>query len=75
MGLVCLAYVYNLVAIPLRASFEQYAERGLYAWLTVDYLCDLVYVLDIVMVQCHLSYMHSGMLEVYTAVCIDFANP
>ncbi len=64
MGLVSLVCLYNLVAIPLRASFERYAERGLYGWLALDYVCDVVYVLDIVLVQCHLSYMHSGMLEV-----------
>ena len=64
MGLVCLAYVYNLVAIPLRASFEHYAERGLCAWLVLDYLFDTVYILDIVTVQCHVSYSYNGVLEV-----------
>ncbi len=70
MALVCLAYVYNVVAIPLRASFEWYAERGLVAWLLFDYLCDLVYLLDIVVVQCHLSYINNGTLEVCVCVCV-----
>ncbi len=43
-------------------------QRGLVAWLLFDYLCDLVYLLDIVVVQCHLSYINNGTLEV--CVCV-----
>ena len=62
---MCLAYVYNAVAIPLRASFDIYnSGGGLVAWLVFDYLFDLLYLLDIVAVQSHLSYTHNGVLEV-----------
>lgn len=66
MGLVTLAYIYNAVAIPLRASFGDVVQPlpGLYAWLVFDYLFDLLYILDIVLVQVHLSYRHNGVLEV-----------
>jgi len=66
MGLVTLAYIYNAVAIPLRASFGDVVQPlpGLYAWLVFDYLFDLLYFLDIVLVQLHLSHRHNGVLEV-----------
>ena len=66
MGLLTLAYIYNAVAIPLRASFGDVVQPlpGLYAWLVFDYLFDLLFVLDIVLVQAHLSYRHNGVLEV-----------
>ena len=66
MGLLALAYSYNAVAIPLRASFKDVVQPmpGLWAWLVFDYLFDIFYVLDIVLVQSHLSYRHNGVLEV-----------
>ena len=63
-GVVCLAFTYNAVAIPLRASFDIYQIRGLVAWFVLDYLFDIVYLLDIILVQFHLSYRMNGVLEV-----------
>ena len=66
MGLLTLAYSYNAVAIPLRASFKDVVQSmpGLFAWLVFDYLFDILYLLDIVLIQSHLSYTHNGVLEV-----------
>ena len=66
MGVLTLAYSYNAVAIPLRASFKDVVQPmpELLAWLIFDYLFDILYLLDIVLVQSHLSYTHNGVLEV-----------
>ena len=64
--MLTLAYSYNAVAIPLRASFKDVVQPmpELLAWLIFDYLFDILYLLDIVLVQSHLSYTHNGVLEV-----------
>ena len=66
MGVLTLAYSYNAVAVPLRASFKDVVQPmpELLAWLVFDYLFDILYLLDIVLVQSHLSYTHNGVLEV-----------
>ena len=67
LKVACLAYLYNAVAIPLRASFKGvvYSETTtIYAWLVFDYIFDLIYILDIVLVQTHLSYISNGVLQV-----------
>lgn len=60
-----IAFMYNLVAVPLRATFDLTTQRGaLCAWLVADYLCDLVYLLDVAMVKSHLSFVSGGVSEV-----------
>ena len=73
MGVVSLAFIYNAVAIPLRASFGVYQSRGLVAWFVLDYLFDIVYLMDILTVQFHLSYRTNGVLEVSRScdICLD----
>lgn len=64
MGVVFVAFVYNAVAIPIRVSFFVKTEHILGAWLFFDYLFDIVYLLDIILVQFHLSWRLHGVLEV-----------
>ena len=73
MGFVFLAYLYNAIGIPLRASYAevqglnytngvlngppQVTQGWLLAlWIACDLFCDAVYILDIILVQVHLSY-------------------
>lgn len=69
MCLVSLAWIYNALAIPLRASFNVSAGGWLYLWLILDYLlADPIYVADMVLIQTHLSFRSKGVLQVPTSV-------
>ena len=87
MALVFISCVYNYLFVPLRGSFGTYlhAIPGVYAWLTFDYVMDLVYFLDMVAIQPHLSFGCNGVQEVcrrrfiapfthvsFTVVCVWF---
>eukprot|EP00731_Ephydatia_muelleri_P032261 Em0023g768a len=65
MALVFISCVYNYLFVPLRGSFGTYlhAIPGVYAWLTFDYVMDLVYFLDMVAIQPHLSFGCNGVQE------------
>ncbi len=69
MGVVSVAFAYNAFVVPMRASFPVQTELSLPAWLFFDYLSDTVYVLDIVLVQFHLSWRVQGVLEVVKFHC------
>ena len=45
---VFFAVLYNWIFIIARASFRDLHERYLAAWLILDYTCDIVYILDMV---------------------------
>jgi cyclic nucleotide gated channel beta 1 len=47
--LVSLTFVYNAIVIPYRAAFiDPHADEYFYIWLTIDYLCDAVYIIDLI---------------------------
>ena len=46
--LVTLAVLYNIFLIIARETFERLQEDYLALWITLDYLCDVVYVGDMV---------------------------
>lgn len=46
--LVTLAVLYNIFLIIARETFEQLQEDYVALWITLDYLCDLVYVGDMI---------------------------
>ena len=69
MSVMFVAFLYNAISIPLRASFEVQRGRGIAGWLLFDYIFDLVYILDILLVQAHLSYRSNGVLEVCSIDC------
>lgn len=48
LALVTVAVLYNIFLIIARETFEQLQEDYLALWITLDYLCDLVYVGDMV---------------------------
>ena len=63
------AFLYNAITIPLRAAFgldiSNSTDPGLIGvWLTCDHIADLVYVLDLLLVQSHISSLHRGVLVV-----------
>ncbi|XP_014666889.1 PREDICTED: cGMP-gated cation channel alpha-1-like isoform X2 [Priapulus caudatus] len=59
--LVTCCYTYNAWSIFLRAAFSHHQTAGnLKYWLTFDYLSDLVYLLDILLIKMHIVYLDEG---------------
>ena len=46
--LVTVAVLYNIFLIIARETFEQLQEDYLALWITLDYLCDVVYIGDMI---------------------------
>ena len=72
---MAIAFVYNALGIFLRSAFDCHDKQKhlLPLWLTLDYVCDVIYLMDIVAVQFHLSYSDRGLLVV--GVPIMHATP
>ena len=62
--LVTLAFMYNAVVIPLRGVFPYQTPDNLRYWLAADYVCDFVYLLDIVVFKSRLRFINNGIDEV-----------
>ncbi|XP_071944936.1 cyclic nucleotide-gated channel rod photoreceptor subunit alpha-like [Antedon mediterranea] len=60
--IVTIAVLYNLWMMIAREAWPEIQENSLAIWFTVDYLCDLVYVIDIV-VQLRTGYLEQGLLQ------------
>ena len=73
MVFVAIAFLYNAIFMPLRAAFQEEVQPNflLPLWFFFDYLFDLIFLLDIFLIQSHLSYRDQGLLVVraYT-VCV-----
>ena len=63
---MAIAFVYNALGIFLRSAFDcNDRQRNLLPlFLTLDYVCDAIYLVDIIAVQFHLSYSDRGLLVV-----------
>ncbi|XP_074865222.1 cyclic nucleotide-gated channel beta-1 [Carettochelys insculpta] len=57
---VVLAWNWNCWLIPVRWAFPYQTPENLHWWLLVDYLCDLIYVLDITVFQVRLQFVQGG---------------
>ncbi|XP_003374170.1 cyclic nucleotide-gated cation channel beta-3 [Trichinella spiralis] len=60
LAFVTLCFAYNAIVIPLRCSFFVQDASNSFYWFVFDYLCDLVYILDMVLVKCRLQVVQSG---------------
>ncbi|XP_056138382.1 uncharacterized protein LOC130114538 [Lampris incognitus] len=60
MFLVTLAWNWNVWFIPVRWAFPYQTPDNIYYWLLTDYLCDLVYILDITVFQPRLQFVQGG---------------
>lgn len=58
---VTFCYSYNAWCIALRSTFTLYQtpENTVY-WMIADYLCDIVYLVDVALVKPRLTYLHEG---------------
>lgn len=60
MLLVTLAWNWNAWFIPVRWAFPYQTPDNIYYWLLTDYLCDLIYILDITIFQPRLQFVRGG---------------
>ncbi|XP_034542689.1 cyclic nucleotide-gated cation channel beta-1-like isoform X2 [Notolabrus celidotus] len=60
MLLVSLAWNWNVWFIPVRWAFPYQTPNNIYYWLLTDYLCDLIYILDITIFQPRLQFIRGG---------------
>lgn len=58
--IVTLCYTYNCWVIPLRCSFPYQTKRNTPYWLVLDYIADLVYILDVLFFKPRLVYLSDG---------------
>ncbi|XP_072574522.1 cyclic nucleotide-gated channel beta-1-like [Paramormyrops kingsleyae] len=57
---VTMAWNWNLWLIPVRWAFPYQTANNLHLWLLADYLCDAVYILDILVFQPRLQFVRAG---------------
>ncbi|XP_033102307.1 cyclic nucleotide-gated channel rod photoreceptor subunit alpha-like [Anneissia japonica] len=60
--IVTMAVLYNLWLLIAREAWPEIQEDSLAIWFTFDYLCDIVYILDI-FVQLRTGYLEQGLLQ------------
>ncbi|KAM8750816.1 uncharacterized protein AB9X84_012591 [Acanthopagrus schlegelii] len=60
MLLVTLAWNWNVWFIPVRWAFPYQTPDNIYYWLLIDYLCDLIYIMDISIFQPRLQFIRGG---------------
>nr|XP_049691802.1 cyclic nucleotide-gated cation channel beta-3 isoform X1 [Helicoverpa armigera] len=58
--LVTFCYSYNAWCVALRATFPYQTPENTPYWMVADYLCDIVYVLDVAFVKPRLMFLHEG---------------
>ncbi|XP_077309933.1 cyclic nucleotide-gated channel beta-1 isoform X3 [Lithobates pipiens] len=57
---VVMAWNWNCWLIPVRWAFPYQTPTNIHYWLFMDYLCDLIYLLDIVVFQARLQFVRGG---------------
>lgn len=73
MLLVSLAWNWNAWFIPVRWAFPYQTPDNIYYWLATDYLCDLIYILDITIFQPRLQFVRGGDIVVSrTLEAVDY---
>ncbi|KAJ8276902.1 hypothetical protein GJAV_G00069180 [Gymnothorax javanicus] len=60
LSLVSLAFNYNIWLIPARMAFPYHSETSIPYWVTFDFLCDLIYAIDIIVFQPRLQFVKGG---------------
>ncbi|XP_064193424.1 cyclic nucleotide-gated cation channel beta-1 isoform X2 [Anguilla rostrata] len=57
---VTMAWNWNVWLIPVRWAFPYQTPDNIYLWLLADYLCDAIYILDILVFQPRLQFVRGG---------------
>ncbi|GIY87462.1 cyclic nucleotide-gated cation channel alpha-3 [Caerostris darwini] len=59
---VSVAFLYNFWVIIYRFAFQEITVETLYAWFTLDYMADFIYILDIA-VHFRTGFLEEGVLQ------------
>ncbi|KAM6980612.1 cyclic nucleotide-gated channel beta-3 [Aplochiton taeniatus] len=57
---VMMAWNWNVWLIPVRWAFPYQTPSNIHWWLFMDYTCDLIYIIDIIVFQPRLEFVRSG---------------
>ncbi|XP_053935154.1 cyclic nucleotide-gated cation channel beta-1 [Cuculus canorus] len=57
---VVMAWNWNCWLIPVRWAFPYQTPANIHCWLLMDYLCDFIYLLDILVFQTRLQFVRGG---------------
>ncbi|XP_056595395.1 cyclic nucleotide-gated cation channel beta-1-like isoform X2 [Triplophysa dalaica] len=57
---VSLAFNWNVWMIPVRWAFPYQTPDNIHVWLLIDYICDTIYILDILAFQPRLQFVEHG---------------
>ncbi|XP_032892357.1 cyclic nucleotide-gated cation channel beta-1 [Amblyraja radiata] len=60
LSIVVLAWNWNVWLIPVRCTFPYQTPDNIYIWLLIDYFCDFIYVIDMLVFQSRLQYVKGG---------------
>ncbi|XP_041454743.1 cyclic nucleotide-gated cation channel beta-3-like [Lytechinus variegatus] len=62
LSVVTMAFLYNAIVIFLRGAFrDKYqTSNNIGYWVTVDYLCDFVYIIDMLLFRSRLMFFQAG---------------
>jgi len=70
LAIITLAAVYNLTLIVGRTVLPDLQDKYRAVWITLDYVCDLIYVLDVV-VRFRTSTCHLALLQRHMRGCMQ----
>uniref|UniRef100_A0A8C2FWJ1 Cyclic nucleotide gated channel subunit beta 1b n=1 Tax=Cyprinus carpio TaxID=7962 RepID=A0A8C2FWJ1_CYPCA len=71
---VSLAFNWNVWMIPVRWAFPYQTPDNIHVWLLIDYLCDAIYILDILAFQPRLQFVLHGDIVVNIGKALDFSR-
>ncbi|CAH1118067.1 unnamed protein product [Phaedon cochleariae] len=60
MCITAMSVLYNAWVIPLRNSFPYQTKENRPIWMTFDYLADLIYLIDTILIQPRVKYLNEG---------------
>ncbi|KAJ8389069.1 hypothetical protein AAFF_G00124660 [Aldrovandia affinis] len=79
LSVVTLAFNYNAWFIPARIAFPYHTAYSIPYWIAFDFLCDLVYIIDIIIFRPRLQFVKGGdvitdMLTIlpFDLLCLNF---
>lgn len=60
MSITAMAVLYNVWMIPLRSTFPYQTAKNRAVWMSFDYFADLIYVVDIFLIQPRIMFLSEG---------------
>ncbi|XP_078256659.1 uncharacterized protein LOC144594268 [Rhinoraja longicauda] len=60
LSIVVFAWNWNVWLIPVRCTFPYQTPDNIHIWLLIDYFCDFIYLMDMLVFQSRLEYVKGG---------------